>query len=118
MTRMILHAYPTMAEAVRGLRKRGFSADFTISPETGEASAAGRSFKAEDLTIVEHHRFEGISDPDDSSVLFGIEGSDGTKGLLVDAYGVYADPGIAEVLRKVRTVSDAGPVETMTGLSA
>ncbi len=115
---MTLHAYQTMADAVRGLRARGFTADFTIRTETGEASAAGRSFKAEDLTIVEHHRFEGMSDPDDSSILFAIEGSDGTKGLLVDAYGVYADPGIAEVLRKVRVVPDAGPAETVTGIPA
>jgi hypothetical protein len=43
------------------------------------------------LTIVEHHRFEGMSDPDDSSVVYALEASNGLKGLLVDAYGAYAN---------------------------
>jgi hypothetical protein len=37
---------------------------------------SGRTFRAEDLTIVDHFRFEGVSDPDDSSIVYAIE-SDG-----------------------------------------
>lgn len=88
---MARHVYPTMTEAVEALRRRGFTADFALCEKTGKITAAGHSFKGEELRIVEHHRFEGISDPDDSSVLYALEGSDGVKGLLVDAYGVYAD---------------------------
>ncbi len=95
-------AYSTMAEAVEALRRRGFTADFTLSKESGCITAQGHSFKGDQLTIAEHHRFEGISDPDDSSVLYALEASDGTKGLLIDAYGVYADATIGAVLKNTR----------------
>ena len=61
--------YRTMAEAVEGLRGRGFTSDFTVANEGGDVTAGDRTFKSDDLTIVEHHRFEGMSDPDDSSVV-------------------------------------------------
>jgi hypothetical protein len=83
--------YKTMAEAVEGLRGRGFTSDFTVANEGGDVTAGDRTFKSDDLTIVEHHRFEGMSDPDDSSVVYALEASNGLKGLLVDAYGAYAN---------------------------
>jgi len=100
------HLYSTLSEAVEALRRQGFTADFRFKQETGTMAAGGRSFGSEDLRIVEHHRFEGISDPDDSSVLYALEAHDGTKGLLVDAYGVYADAGIGAALK--RTKDDHG----------
>jgi hypothetical protein len=88
---MSTHVYKTMAEAVEGLRQRGFATDFTVVKESGQVTAGDRTFKSDDLTIVEHHRFEGMSDPDDSSVVYALEASDGLKGVLVDAYGAYAN---------------------------
>ena|SRR5688572_14637442 len=67
--------YKTMAEAVEGLRGRGFTSDFTVANEGGDVTAGDRTFKSDDLTIVEHHRFEGMSDPDDSSVVYALEAS-------------------------------------------
>lgn len=43
-----------------------------------------------------------MSDPDDSSVLYALEGPDGTKGLLVAAYGAYADAGLGTALKKTK----------------
>ena len=88
---MSTHVYKTMAEAVEGLRQRGFTTDFTVAKESGQVTAGDRTFKSDDLTIVEHHRFEGMSDPDDSSVVYALEASNGFKGVLVDAYGAYAN---------------------------
>ena len=51
-------------------------------------------FRAEDLTIREFHRFEGVSDPDDMSIVYAIESRDGTRGTLVDAFGVYSNPAV------------------------
>ncbi len=85
------HVYKTMAEAVDGLQRRGFTTDFTVHKETGQVGAGSQFFKSDQLTIVEHHRFEGASDPDDSSVVYALEGPNGLKGVLVDAYGAYAN---------------------------
>ncbi|WP_245750725.1 hypothetical protein [Flagellimonas taeanensis] len=53
----------------------------------------------EDFDVDEMRRFEGMSSTDDSSVLYAISSKNGIKGLLVDAYGVYAE-NISEAMRK------------------
>jgi hypothetical protein len=94
--------YATVSEAVRGLNGRGFTANFELAGDGLRAVDSGKTFTAQQLTIVEHHRFEGASDPDDQSVVYGIEASDGTRGVVVDAYGVYADPRLGEFLKNVK----------------
>lgn len=88
---MTTHAYKTMAEAVDALRGRGFTAEFAVHKESEQVGMGEEIFRSDDLTIVEHHRFEGMSDPDDSSVVYALEAPNGLKGLLVDAYGPYAN---------------------------
>jgi len=91
-----------VSEAVEGLKARGFTANFEVADDGLRAVASGKTFAAQQLMIVEHHRFEGASDPDDMSVVYGIEATDGTRGVVVDAYGVYADPRLSELLRNVK----------------
>jgi len=40
--------------------------------------------------VDEFYRFEGMSSTDDNSIVFAITSDKGLKGVLVDAYGVYA----------------------------
>ena len=94
--------YSTVAEAVQGLNQRGFSCNLELIGELLKDVESGRTFPAQELTIVEHHRFEGASDPDDMAVVYGIESNDGIRGVLVDAYGVYANPRVSEFLKTVK----------------
>jgi hypothetical protein len=50
-----------------------------------------KKYKPRDVKAVNFYRFEGISNPDDMSILYAIETSDGRRGTLVDAYGFYSD---------------------------
>lgn len=50
-----------------------------------------KNYKAKDVKAVNFYRFEGLSNPDDTSILYAIETSDGRKGTLIDAYGFYSD---------------------------
>jgi len=45
---------------------------------------------------------KGASDPDDMAIVYGIESDDGERGIVVDAYGVYADPRLGEFLKNVK----------------
>ena len=99
---MSLKAYTTVAEAVRDLEQRGFNANFELIGKTFRAVESGKTFNANDLTIVEHHRFEGSSDPEEMAVVYAIEAADGTRGTLVDAYGVYANSDLSAFLKDVR----------------
>ena len=87
--------YTSMAEAIQELKKRGFTANFEFLEKEFRDVDSGRTFKAEDLTIVEHYRFEGASDPDDMSVVYAIESDDGTQGIIADAFGSMPIPNLA-----------------------
>jgi hypothetical protein len=60
--------YSTLAETVRDLERRGFTANFELAGMSLRALESGKTFPPAALTIVEHHRFEGASDPDDMAV--------------------------------------------------
>lgn len=98
--------YKTMIDALEDLKKRGFRANFELLNNVFRAVDSGRTFQAGGLTIVEHHRFEGASDPDDMSVVYAIEASDGVRGILVDAFGVYANPDLGAFLQNVKMRED------------
>ena len=99
---MSVNQYSSVTEALDELAQRGFTANFEYFDDAFTAVDSGRTFRAEELTIVEHHRFEGASDPDDMAVVYAVESRDGTRGVVVDAFGVYANPKLGEFLRKVR----------------
>lgn len=94
--------YTSMAEAIQELKKREFTAKFEFFNRAFRDVDSGRTFKAEDLTIVEHYRFEGASDPDNMSVVYAIESDDGTQRIIADAFGVYANPQLRGFLNNVR----------------
>ena len=94
--------YTSMTEAIQELKKRGFTANFEFLDQVFREVDSARTFTAEELTIVEHYRFEGASDPDDMSVVYALESYDGTQGIIADAFGVYANPQLGSFLNNVR----------------
>lgn len=105
--------FTSEVDAIRILHQRGFTADFEAREGILRDTASGRQFHPEELSIVEHHRFEGASNPDDMSVIYAIESGDGVKGLLVDAFGVYADPRIAALLEKIKSRESSKKTRTL-----
>ena len=96
------HEYTSMTEALKGLKARGFATNFEFLNNAFCAVDSGRTFKAEELSIREHHRFEGASDPDDESIVYAIETNDGLRGTIADAYGVYANAELEDFMKKVK----------------
>ena len=99
--------YASEIDAIDDLRRRGYTADFEVRDGSLRETASGRRFRADELAIVEHHRFEGASDPEDMSVVYAIETSDGLRGIVVDAFGAYANPRLADLLEKVEVREQA-----------
>ncbi len=89
-------------DAIHDLRRRGYTADFELRDNALREIASGRQFYPDDLAIVEHHRFEGASNPEDMSVVYAIESDDGVRGIVVDAFGAYADPALAVFLKGIK----------------
>lgn len=83
--------YGNLLEAVNGLRSRGYDYDFNYKNSCLFCDKISEEFKAEDLKITEYYRFEGMSDPEDNSIIYAIESKDGHRGIMIDAYGAYSD---------------------------
>lgn len=102
-------SYRTVAEATRGLQARGFRENFEVVGDRLTGLNSGQHYGADEVTIVEHHRFEGASDPDDLSIVYAIEARDGSRGVLVDAYGTYATPQVSAFLKTVPIKEEPSP---------
>ncbi len=93
--------YNNLVEAMNDLKKRGYQYDFNLHVDCVECKALDLKINPEQFNVDEFYRFEGMSNPDDSSVVYAISSGDGVKGVLVDAYGVYADSLSEEMIRKL-----------------
>jgi len=55
----------------------------------------------EKFVVDEFYRFEGMSSTDDNSIVFAISSDNGLKGVLVDAYGMYANSLNENMIKKL-----------------
>ncbi|BDD12343.1 hypothetical protein FUAX_47750 (plasmid) [Fulvitalea axinellae] len=96
--------FDTLTEALQDLQKRGYTKDLKLEHDrvVHQNSEGESAFHPEDFEIVEAYRFEGMSSTDDNCVVYGIEGKDGLKGVLVTAYGAYADSISENMVKKFR----------------
>ena len=95
--------YATLVEALADLEKRGFT--HSLESETDFLYCKGKDLKIhpEQFEIVEFYRFEGLNDPDDSSIVYAVESKDHeVKGVLVSAYGAYADGISTQLAQKLK----------------
>ena len=90
-----MYTYDTVAEAVNGLKQRGYTIDFNLEADQICCKEAPLALKPPEFEITEVYRFEGNSDPADEAVVFAIESKHGQKGVLVNGFGPSAD-GIGE----------------------
>lgn len=90
------------AAAIDALERRGFTSSFLADAGGLRVAGSKRSIPPEHVVIRDYCRFEGVSDPDDMSIVYALESEDGTRGILVDAFGAYADREVGAVLDRMR----------------
>jgi len=103
-----MKTYETLSEAISGLKKRGYVHDFNLHPEWIECLPLQLVLGPSEFHVDEVHRFEGMTDPDDSSVLYAISSPTGAKGIIVDAYGAYAESLSRTMIEKLKIDSNTG----------
>ncbi|HEA23330.1 MAG TPA: phosphoribosylpyrophosphate synthetase [Pricia antarctica] len=97
--------YTEIMEALAHLREKGYSDSFDFITNRLHCLQTKRFYEPEAVSIIEYHRFEGASDPEDMSILYAVETDDGTKGTVIDAYGTYADTGLGEFLKRTELIN-------------
>ena len=81
-----------LQKCLKKLETQGYNDQFKVEKKMLQSlTDAKKKYKAKDVKAANFYRFEGISDPDDMSILYAIETCDGRKGTLIDAYGHYSD---------------------------
>jgi L-asparaginase/Glu-tRNA(Gln) amidotransferase subunit D len=81
--------YGTLSQAINKLKlEEGYEHDFNLLDEEVELKSENETFGVEDFDVDKVLRFEGMSNPDDNSILYAITTSKGYKGVLVDGYGI------------------------------
>jgi len=80
----------TLSQVLEKMRLKKMDAEFRWENDSFNAGK-GKTYSPEELKIIKTYRFEGDSDPSDSSILYIIQAEDGLIGYSIDAYGVYSN---------------------------
>ena len=80
----------TLSTIMEKLRLKKQDNEFRML-DKGFGTGNGKYYEPNELKIIRTYRFEGDSDPSDSSILYLIEANDGRIGYSLDAYGVYSN---------------------------
>ncbi|TDG34964.1 phosphoribosylpyrophosphate synthetase [Pedobacter changchengzhani] len=97
-------SFGTLSETINGLLKLGYSHDFNIQDECLVCNQHNITLSPEDFKIDKVYRFEGISDPEDESILYAISSEKfNIKGTLVNGYGISYDENTAKLVAKLQT---------------
>lgn len=95
--------YTTLSEAINDLTKRGYTFNFNIKSDRIECIEKNIQLQPEEFKIDEVYRFQEMSDVDNESILYAISSKQNNiKGLLVNAYGIYADTASAKLIAKLK----------------
>ncbi|MBG9375665.1 hypothetical protein I5907_05435 [Panacibacter sp. DH6] len=100
-----LNQMTTLSSVMEKLRLKKLDNEFRWT-EKGFTANKGKTYTPEELTIIKTYRFEGDSDPSESSILYLMEANDGLMGYSLDAYGMYSshddEAGYDNFLRQVK----------------
>lgn len=95
--------FDTLSQAMNTLREEGFIENFNLKQNCIECRNGAYKIFNDEFEIVEYYRFEGMSDPGDSSILYAISSDKyNLKGQLVNGYGIYSEAATDKMLEKFK----------------
>ncbi|TCO11087.1 phosphoribosylpyrophosphate synthetase [Natronoflexus pectinivorans] len=100
-------SYDTVTEAMADLRKLGYTIDFSILSEKEclICHQTATALSPDDFEIDDFYRFEGETDPGDQMIVYAITSKNKKiKGIVVNAYGIYADNAPSAIVKKLNTL--------------
>jgi len=97
-----MESYDTLVEAINALRKQGYIEDFNLYENRLECRDGKFKIHHDEFHVDKFFRFEDNTSPSDQAILYAISSpKHNIKGILVNAYGVYSDPLVNELLEKL-----------------
>ncbi|HEY7628277.1 MAG TPA: hypothetical protein VH761_14475 [Ilumatobacteraceae bacterium] len=100
----------TVSEAIELLASEGYVDELQLAADGLTLAGSWARHPLATATVDYSFRFEGPSDPADEAIVLGVTCTDwGRKGVIVSAYGPYADPEHAVLLAALSKPPDAPP---------
>lgn len=112
-------SYDTVSEAMADLKKLGYTIDFSILTEKEclICHQTAITLSPDDFEIDNFYRFEGNSDPGDGMIVYAISSKiKSLKGIVVNAYGIYADNASSAIVKKLNTHPEQGTTDIMDNI--
>jgi len=89
----------TVVDALRLLKAEGYQVEFQLVDGHLRCDTGDQMCPANDAVVQRLYRFEGVSDPGDEMVVFGLlDPVTGRKGVLASGFGPAADPELLDHL--------------------
>ncbi|WP_179334555.1 hypothetical protein [Winogradskyella costae] len=86
---------------LKAYQKKGYNHNFRVEDQKLIASGEDTTYSPEEVFIVAEHRYEGMSDPSDQSILYVMTTKNDKKGTILNAYGPAADLDIHEFIEAI-----------------
>ena len=91
---------------IKKYQARGYSSNFSCEDSSLIDLETKKAYKPQDIIIKREHRFEGLSNPSDMSILYVVEAHDGNKGLVTANYGSNSDTELDEFFKSIPKEND------------
>lgn len=86
---------------IRRYEAVGFKDQYRIVDGELESLSSKKRYAPAEVMILREHRYEGMSNPSDMSILYVVETLDGSKGTLLASYGAIEDNLINEFMKDI-----------------
>jgi hypothetical protein len=93
--------YDTLSDATEQLLKKGYNINFLVNNAGKLSDNKDLEFEPAEVILKEIHRFEGMTNPADNSILYAVKTRSGEKGIVIDSYGADGSEVTSDFMNKV-----------------
>lgn len=91
----------SLVSVLSSLTVSEFVTQFKVTKQGLVSMTTQKTFQPAEIEILHFYRFEGESNPSDNAILYAIKTTDGEKGTIIGAYGIYNDLLITNFMKLV-----------------
>ncbi len=90
---------------IKEYQDRGYTSNYHFADGCLMDTETKYAYKPDEIFIVAQYRYEGMSNPDDMSILYIIETADLAKGTYLQGYGPTSDLEASEFFKDIPEVN-------------
>ncbi|MCX7550091.1 hypothetical protein [Xanthomarina sp. F2636L] len=93
-------------DLIKKYQDKGYTSNFKCENGSIIELKTKKEYLPKQIIIEREHRFEGMSNPSDMSILYVIKTDDGAKGMVTANYGVNSDTDTNEFFKSIPKEND------------